>query len=221
MSRSSLLGIGPVLLLWLAAAMPASAVEPQEGRDYTVVVPAMPRPDPAKIVVMEFFSYACPHCATLAPALREWEERLPADAALDRVAVGLGRQLWVLPAQLYYALRSLDKARQLDAAVFAAIHADRVDFSTTRQVVDWVGRQGVDRASFEAALGAFSVKSFVARGDQLARTAQVASVPTLVIDGRYRVEIDTTRDLGGQLAVVDALMAKARADRGLAARPTH
>jgi thiol:disulfide interchange protein DsbA len=216
--RGLLRSSGAAWLLWLVSvALPASAVEPQEGRDYELVLPAMARPDPTKVVVMEFFSYACPHCAAFAPTLRGWEEKLPADVTLDRVAVGLGRQLWLLPAQLYYALRSVNKAQELDAAVFAAIHTERVDFSTTRQVVDWVASRGVDRASFEAALGAFSVRSFVARGDQLARAAQVSSVPTLVIDGRYRVEIDTTRDLVGQLAIVDALVAKARAERGLAA----
>ncbi len=204
-----------LLGVW-SMAPPASAVEPQEGRDYELVVPAMARPDPAKVVVLDFFSYACPHCAVLAPALGEWEKKLPADVMLDRVAVGLGRQLWLLPAQLYYALRSVNKAQELDAAVFAAIHTEHVDFSTVRQVVDWAAGQGVDRAAFEAALGAFSVKSFVARGDQLARTAQVSGVPTLVIDGRYRVEIDTAGDLAGQFAIVDELIAKARADRGLA-----
>jgi thiol:disulfide interchange protein DsbA len=218
--RSLLRGSGLALLLWLSAnAPPAAAVEPQEGRDYEVVVPALPRPDPVKIVVMDFFSYACPHCAAFAPALRSWEEKLPADVTLDRVAVGLGRQLWLLPAQIYYALRAVNQANDLDAAVFAAIHADHVDFSTVRQVVDWAAGQGADRASFEAAINAFSVKSFVARADQLARAAQVSGVPTLIVDGRYRVEIDTSGDLAGQLAVVDALVAKARAERRLAASP--
>ena len=103
--------------------------------------------------------------------------------------------------------------------MFAAIHVDRVDFATARQVVDWAAAQGVERASFESALNAFSVKSFVTRGDQLAAAARIPGVPTLVVDGRYRVDIDTTRDIAEQLAVVDALIAKARAERGLAAQP--
>ncbi len=198
-------------------AAPAWAAEPVEGRDYDVVVPALPRPDPAKIVVMEFFSYACPHCAAFAPALKSWEAKLPDDVALDRVAVSVGRQPWVLPAQLFYALRAVGKHEELDAAVFDAIHVERVEFATARQTVDWVAARGVERAAFEAALGSFSVRSFVTRGDQLARSAQVPGVPTLVVDGRYRVEIDTAGDLERQLAVVDALVAKARAERGHAA----
>ncbi len=195
---------------------PALAAEPVEGRDYELVVPALPRPDPAKVVVMEFFSYACPHCFAFAPALRGWEAKQADDVVLERVAVAVGRQPWVLPAQVFYALRAVGKHEELDKAVFDALHVERVEFSTVRQAVDWVAAHGVDRAGFEAALGAFSVRSFVARGDQLARSAQVPGVPTLVVDSRYRVEIDTAGDLESQLAVVDALIAKARADRSAA-----
>jgi thiol:disulfide interchange protein DsbA len=218
--QSRRLRIVPWALALLALEFrPALSVEPVEGRDYERVVPALPRPDPDKIVVMEFFSYACPHCAAFAPALESWEAKLPRDVAVDRVAVAVGRQPWVLPAQIYYALRSLGKAKELDAAVFSAMHAERTDFSTVRQVVDWAAARGVDRAGFEAALGSFSVRSFVTRGDQLARSAQVPGVPTLVVDGRYRVEIETSGDLDGQLAVVDALVEQARADRAGSAQP--
>jgi thiol:disulfide interchange protein DsbA len=219
MRNKWLIGAACTSLSFGTVAGPALAAEPVEGRDYDLVVPALPRPDPAKIVVMEFFSYACPHCFAFAPALESWEAKLADDVVLDRVAVAIGRQPWVLPAQIFYALRSIGKHEELDGAVFAAMHVDRVDFSTTRQVVDWVAARGVDPAGFEAALGAFSVRSFVARADQLARSAQVPGVPTLIIDGRYRVEIDTAGDLGGQLAVVDALIAKARAARGRVAQP--
>jgi thiol:disulfide interchange protein DsbA len=219
MGRNLLASVASTLVCLAVGASSAFGAEPVEGRDYGVVVPAMARPDQNKIVVMEFFSYACPHCFALAPTLKSWEEELPADVLLDRVAVAVGRQPWVLPAQLYYALRSVDKSQELDAAVFDAIHVEHVDFATARQVVDWVAAHGVDRAAFEAALGAFSVKSFVARGDQLARAAQIPGVPTLVVDGRYRVPIDTTRDLAPQLAIVDALIARVRAEHSAGTRP--
>jgi thiol:disulfide interchange protein DsbA len=202
---------------WLAMApLSAQTLEPREGRDYTPVVPALPRPDPAKIVVQEFFSYACPHCFAFAPALEAWEASLSSDVVLERIAVALGREPWLLPAQLFYALRSLGKERELDGAVFDAIHVQRTDFATVRQTADWSVARGLERAAFESALGSFSVKSFVTRGEQLARAAQVRSVPTLVIDGRYRVAIDSGGDLAGQLKVVDALVARARSERAAA-----
>jgi thiol:disulfide interchange protein DsbA len=213
MQRRSLL-----LLAALAAGMgkgslEAQAIEPREGRDYTLVSPRLPRSDGDRIVVQEFFSYGCPHCFAFAPELARWEAALADDVALERVAVALGREPWTLLAQLYYALRALGKERELDSAVFEAVHVARADFSTVRQLADWVAARGVERAAFEAALGSFSVKSFAARGEQLARNAQVRGVPTVIVDGRYRVAIDTSGDLAGQLKVVDALVARARGER--------
>lgn len=192
----------------------AQTLEPREGRDFTLVTPPLPRASGSEIVVHEFFSYGCPHCFAFAPELKRWEAALATDVQLERVAVALGREPWTLLAQLFYALRSLGKDRELDAAVFDAVHVEQVDFSTARQLADWVAARGVERAAFEAALSSFSVKSFATRADQQARTAQVRGVPTLVVDGRYRVAIDTTGDLAGQLELVDALVARARAERG-------
>lgn len=208
-----------VILVALAgigmAPLEAQTVEPREGRDYTLVSPALPRAN--AIVVQEFFSYGCPHCFAFAPELARWEAELADGVELERVAVALGREPWTLLSQLFYALRSLGKERELDAAVFDAVHVARADFSTVRQLAEWVAARGVERGAFEAALGSFSVKSFASRGEQLARSAQVRSVPTLIVDGRYRVAIDTSGDLTGQLKVVDALVARARAERGAAA----
>jgi hypothetical protein len=44
-------------------------------------------------------------------------------------------------------------------------------------------------------------------------------VPTLVVDGKYLVQIADNGDFAPQLAVVDALIAKARLERSLAAPP--
>jgi thiol:disulfide interchange protein DsbA len=195
----------------------AAAVEPQEGRDYTRVVPALPSSDAGKVVVTEFFSYACPHCFSFAPALKSWEAGLPDDVALERTAVSVGRQPWVLPAQLFYTLRSLGKAEALDAEVFDALHVTHASLANASQAADWAASHGVDRAAFAAAFDSFSVKSFAARGEQLARAARLPSVPTLVIDGKYLVAIADDGDFASQLAIVDALIAKARADKGLAA----
>ena len=195
----------------------AVAAEPQEGRDYTLVVPAQPALDPTKIVVLDFFSYACPHCFVFAPALNSWESKKPADVVIERVAISVGRQPWVAPAQLFYTLRSLGKDRDLDGAVFNALHVEHVDLSSAAAVTRWAAAHGVDRTVFAATFDSFSVRSFLARGDQLARTVQLRGVPSMVVDGQYLVAIDSGGDLQAQLAIVDALIAKARAERGLPA----
>ena len=132
----------------------------------------------------------------------------------ERVAVALGRQPWQKPAQLFYALQSIGKAEELSPAIFRAIHVERVDFfSTDQQIIDWVAKQGVDRSRFAAAFNSFSMRSFVARGDQRGQSHHVPSVPTLVVDGKYMLPISDTGDFAPQLAVADRIIEKARAEK--------
>ncbi len=131
----------------------------------------------------------------------------------ERVAVVVGNEPWRKPAQLFYALQSLGKVEALDAAVFTAIHRERKELFTDAAIIDWVADHGVDRAQFTAAFSSFGMRSFVARGDQLAAAHRLKSVPTLVIDGKYMLEIRDDGIFTGQLAMGDQLIAKARAEK--------
>jgi len=76
------------------AALAAAAQDLNPGTDYGVVSPPQSTDDPSKIVVIEFFSYGCPHCNAFNPTLTLWENKLPKDVRLEREAVIFGRQPW-------------------------------------------------------------------------------------------------------------------------------
>jgi thiol:disulfide interchange protein DsbA len=190
-----------------------AAAQPVEGRDYVLVQPPQPTSDPDRVVVTEFFSYQCPHCFAFSPFLKEWEKRLPADAVLERMPVAIGRPTWAPIAQAFYALEAIGKLEELDARIFEAIHVQRTRLFDEVAITDWLAAQGVDRAEFSAAYDSFSVDSFVTRAEQSARTHRIPSVPTLVVDGKYLVAISDNGQFEAQLATVDALIAKSRAER--------
>ena len=197
-------------------AFAASAQDLQPGRDYDAITPPQPTDDASKVVVTEFFSYACPHCFSLNPTLTIWENRLPKDVRFERVAVVFGKgATWQKLAQVYYALNAIGKAEQLSPAVFGAIHVEGADWQTDAKIVDWMAAHGVNRGEFEAAFNSFSLKALVANGDQLAAAHKVRSVPTLVVDGKYARQIsdNANGDFPQQLAIVDRLIDKARAEK--------
>ena len=210
MTRAS--GLLAAVLVLCAAA--AAAQDLQAGRDYEPVTPPIPTNDASKIVVMEFFSYACPHCFAFNPSLTLWENKLPRDVKFERVAVVFGKgPTWQKLSQVFYALQAIGKAEPLSPAVFGAVHVEHADWQTDAKIVDWMAAHGVDRAVFSNAFNSFSMRTFVAQGDQLAQTHKIRTVPTLVIDGNYAREISDNGDFPGQLAVVDRLIAKARAEK--------
>jgi len=206
-----------MFLALLSCSGVAFAADPVEGKDYLLVQPPLPVADSAKLVVTDFFSYACPHCFAFSPDLRSWESKLPKDVVLDRVAVTFGRQPWGLLAQLYYTLRSFGKERQLDAAVFEALHREGAPLTSAERIADWAGAHGVDREKFLSTFGSVTIRSFATTAEQLTGRVKLRGVPSLVIDGKYLVQVADNGDFAPQLEVVDALIAKARLERNLAA----
>lgn len=206
----------PVLLAVLACTGVARAADPVEGTDYVVVQPPLPAVDPTKIVVTDFFSYACPHCFSFSPDLRNWESRLPKDVVLDRVAVTFGRAPWGLLAQLYYTLRSFGKEHELDRAVFEALHLQGAPLTSAERIADWAAAHGIDRSAFLATFNSVTIRGFATSAEQLTGRVKLRGVPALLIDGKYLVHIADNGDFAPQLAIVDALVAKARRERNLA-----
>ena len=206
-----------ILVALAAFGGSAFAADPVESKDYVVVQPPLPVTDPAKIVITDFFSYACPHCFAFSPSLRDWEGKLPKDVVLDRVAVTFGRAQWGMLAQLYYTLRSFGKEHQLDRAVFEALHVQGAPLTSPERIADWAGAHGVDHAAFLATFGSFTIQSFATSAEQLTSRVRLRGVPALLIDGKYLVHVADNGDFAPQLAIVDALIAKVRLERNLQA----
>jgi protein dithiol oxidoreductase (disulfide-forming) len=210
MRRRFLLSMCVAFCVWSGAAL---AADPVEGTDYLLVQPPLPPAEAGKIVVTDFFSYACPHCFSFSPDLRAWESKLPNDVVLDRVAVTFGRQPWGLLAQLYYTLRAFDKEKQLDRAVFEALHKEGAPLVSAERIADWAAGKGIDREKFLATFNSFTIKSFATTAEQLTGRVKLRGVPSLVVDGKYLVQIADNGEFAPQLAIVDALVAKARQER--------
>lgn len=180
------------------------------GRDFTPLSPVQPTDDAAKIEVLEFFSYGCPHCADFNPLLSAWAAKLPADVYLKKVPVSFGRAAWANIARVYYALELLGETKRLDADIFRAIHGERVNLFEERAATDWLVAHGVDRKKFSDAFASFGVSSKLRRGDQMAQAYRITGVPTLAVDGKFMV---SGADFQEQLAVADKLIARARAEK--------
>ena len=146
---------------WLAAltvgffvvAAPAQA-QLVAGRDYTVIEPAQPTDTPSAIEVVEFFSYACPHCSDLNPMIHQWAAKLPSDVVFKRVPVSFN-PFYELMARLFYSLETTGDLARLDDPLFNAIHVKGLKLINEKSITEWVTSQGVDALKFGDAWKSF------------------------------------------------------------------
>jgi len=196
--------------LILACAAHAQNV-PVEGVDYLELKPPQPTESSGKIEVVEFFWYRCPHCYSLEPDLESWVKRLPRDAQFKRVP-GILNEDWAIDARIFYALESLGEVERLHKPLFDAIHQQggvrlRGD-AFAKWVADWLAKQKVDMAKYDATFRSFTVESRLRRAAQMSRAYRLDGVPALAVQGRYIVIASTSRQ--AMLATADFLIGEAR-----------
>ncbi len=201
-----------IALATLAVVAPVRA-ELAVGRDYLPIVPAQMTDNPAKIEVIEFFSYGCPHCNEFHPTVSKWSASLPADVTFKRVPVSFGRPQWASLARLYYALETTGDLSRLDGAVFEALHKTGSKLYDDKSITEWVAAQGVDAKKFSDAYNSFGVVSKARRADQMSQAYKIQGVPAMAVDGKYLVTGKEIKSLAELPMLTDQVIGLARSER--------
>jgi thiol:disulfide interchange protein DsbA len=168
----------------------------EEGIHYDLIEPAIHTGISDRVVVTEFFSYACGHCYNFEPLLESFESRLPDGVVVQRTPV-----IWnnnpsmKLLAKTYYTVEALDLFDPMHTAVFNAIHRERKRLSTPEAVRAVFTGNGVAASDFDRAFGSFGINSLVRQAAARTEGARVQGTPSLMVNGKYRID---TRQAGSQ-----------------------
>lgn len=219
--RLALAAIG--LVSTLAFASPA---DPRNGVEYTTLAATMDVKAAApKVEVIEFFMYHCPFCYQLEPELAAWVKKQGDAIVFRRVHVpftGAGDP----EAHLFLTLEAMGKGDAMFAKVEHAVHVERIRLVKEDAIIEWAGKNGVDKAAFLAAWNSFGVTTAMRRLPRMIGEYHVGSAPSLVVNGRYLTSptqavsrsAEQSPDAANKavLVVLDALVAKARAENAAA-----
>jgi protein dithiol oxidoreductase (disulfide-forming) len=191
-----------------------------EGREYKLIVPAQQPASGGKIEVVEFFSYACPHCAEFEPSLEAWIKRKPKDVDY-RMLPMVFREAWKAPAKLYFTLETMGLVEQYHIKVYDAIHKEKKDLFTDQAVKEWAKSVGMDSAKFNEVYDSFGVDAKLQRAATVGKEYGVQFTPALAVGGKFLTgpSMVTTPPGGGEgsrldysrfFSVVDQLIGIAR-----------
>lgn len=197
--------LGGLLLCGLAATGFTQQLF-QEGVHYQRLAQAVPAGTGERPEVVEMFSYRCPHCFHFEPTVQRWLQNKPEGVDFIRVPVSFGRADWEIMARAYYTAEELGVLDRMDQALFDAIHVQGKDLMTPDALAEVFAAQGVDKASFESAFNSFAVETKLRRAKDLVRRYQISGVPTLVVDGQYKITGSMAGSNPRMFDVVDFLL---------------
>ena len=181
----------------------AEATEPQ---GYEVISPAQPTLEPGKIEVIEFFWYGCPHCYTFEPALEKWLANQSDNINFIRMPAIFSKR-WGKHAKAFFTAESLGVEKQLHDDFFDAIQNKKQRLETEDQLAEFFVAHGVDEQKFRSHYNSFIVATKMGKAKAMAPRYGVRSVPTVIINGKYKTNATIAKGQDNITKVIDQLIA--------------
>jgi thiol:disulfide interchange protein DsbA len=165
---------------------------------------------PAQVEVVEVFSYMCIHCYSFDPLLQRWEEDKPEGAAFSRLPAVFSDD-WALMARAFYTAEILGVAEQMHGPLFQAIHVEPQNIRSEQVMAGLFNESaGVAEEAFSKAYNSFFVRSRVMQARSKSRAYGLNSVPTMIVNGKYRVDGRMAGSNQAMLDVVNFLVERER-----------
>ena len=163
------------------------------------------------IIVYEFFWYGCPHCYNLEPTMERIEADLDKDTKIVKLPVAL-RDSWIPHAKLFYALQQMGKIDEVHNLIFEEIHLEDNRLNTEQQMVDFLGKHGIDTNKFMEKYNSFGTEARIKKASNLAKKYQINSVPTIIVNGKYLTSGSYVSSYDELYSVINLLIERERND---------
>ena len=195
-----------LLLLFFSCAQ---AEEYVPGRHYEILDNPTITRNPSKVEVVEVFWFGCNHCYSLESYIQPWKRNLPNDVDFWKSHITWNAQAET-HARLFYSAKALGIEEKAVPAAFTSIWREGRNLLGNSEVEYFFKGFGVEKERYLSVSNSFGVNNAVKQADNRMRQWAVTGVPTLIVNGKYKVS--GTREIGTSklLDVVDFLIEKER-----------
>ena len=159
-----------------------------------------------KVEVMEFFSYGCVYCFNLDDDLNDWVTENKDKINFIRTPA-IANEQWRLYGRAYYAMEALGILDDKHSRVFREIHTAKRNVSSAGKFAQMLSLE--DPEPFLEEFNSLQTTQKIERADQLARRFKIATVPNIVVNGKYLVKASNSVGLSRMLDVIDHLIENA------------
>lgn len=191
----------------LISLMVFSSISSAEGKGYKDLSAVQPTQDPAKVEVIEFFWYGCPHCYQFEPLLEEWHSSLPANVNFIRQPAVFS-SVWGKHAKAYFTAEVLGVVEKVHGDLFYEIQVKNQKLTSEDDLAKFFVAHGVDKAAFHDAYNSFIVDTKMRQAKTMGPRYGITGVPAIVVNGKYLVNGKTAGSHEGMIKVINELIAK-------------
>jgi len=192
-----------ILALLLMNPLTALAQGFVEGTHYSIISEP---PIASEEGVVEYFSFSCPGCFALEPNITGLVSQQP-ELNFQRVHMPFGGGNAKVSQKVFALMESLDAVKHKDA-VFSHIHVTRKGFRSDQDIVDFFQGLGYERSLVEKTINSFAVDAKIRNMNMKGSKMKIRTVPTIVVNGKYQINVALIRSSTYLSELVDFLNQK-------------
>ena len=181
----------------------------RQGVHYELVDNPTTVRDPSKIEVTEVFWFGCNHCYALEPYIARWKKDVPADVSFIK-SPATWNDMLKKHATIYYAAKALGIEQQFVPAAFNTIQNEGRMLTGDTELEYFFRGFDVDKDKYKAVSSSFGVRNAVDQADTKMKQWKVTGVPSLIVNGKYKVSASRAVRTDQLFDVVDFLVEKER-----------
>lgn len=180
------------------------------GKDYEVLNKTSKLASGHAVNVTEFFSFGCPWCFRLEPALNHWIEQQKSTIHFKKIPVVFNKD-WEYYAKAYYTAEALSLNPTMNSALFKAILTDKRSLNNDQAMVNFFIQQGV---APETAKSAFthspSIELSVKAGLAAMGHDHINAVPAFVVNNQFKTDLQMAKTEERLFEILDFLIAQSK-----------
>ena len=165
--------------------------------------------DPSKIEVTEVFWFGCNHCYALEPYIARWKRDIPLDVTFIK-SPATWNDMLKTHATIYYTAKALGIEQQFVPAAFNTIQNEGKMLTGNTELEYYFRGFDVQKDRYKAVSTSFGVRNAVDQADKKMKEWKVTGVPSLVVNGKYKVAASRSVRTDELFDVVDFLIEKER-----------
>ena len=165
--------------------------------------------DPSKIEVTEVFWFGCNHCYALEPYIARWKRDIPLDVTFIK-SPATWNDMLKTHARIYYTAKALGIEQQFVPAAFNTIQNEGKMLTGNTELEYYFRGFDVEKDRYKAVSSSFGVRNAVDQADKKMKDWKVTGVPSLVVNGKYKVAASRSVRTDELFDVVDFLIEKER-----------
>lgn len=176
-----------------------------EGNHYQI----LPLEASKNPVVTEYFSFFCGHCYNFEPVMDNLKKGLNPGVAFEKSHVDFmprGRKdIADLYSKALFVANTLNVQDKIIPKIFESIHVKKQVMDSEEKVMALFASVGVAQDTFKGAFSGFIANGAVGDMKAAQQRVQLSSVPTVVVNGKYKVVPNNVKSEAEYIELVNYL----------------